>query len=502
MRISLPWLLPILLWLIPWLLLAGLGAYCLWQNGELLRWLWLVLGASAAAWLLGFWLQKRRVTPFSKPPCFEPNRIWPPTAEAAWNKVEKIADGLLPSEYPIGDPGKLLQLAHRVIVEVARVFYPESPRAELKVPLPAILLILEKVSRDMRELLQNQVPASHLITVEEGLMFWRWKKTDAASGKMTAGSRGLWRRFRAELFDPISRYPLIELERWLLKTLVRKFGYYAILLYSGQLQLEGGVDNSRVGKASARDIETAAEGDDRYAEPLRILVAGQAKAGKSSLINALFGELRAPADVLPLTYALTPYRLERDGEFLGLVFDSPGYGDQSSWVEDRRSELLLFDLVLLVCSATHAGRAADARFLNTLHSRYAETPDRIMPPLVVAVTHIDLLRPAREWNPPYNVGQPVGIKETQIRSCMEEVAATLAEPLELVQAVCLKPGDEWNIEAVWTGIASQLPQARRARYLRCLKDARAREKWELIFRQLGNAGRLAITGIGKVWKGK
>jgi predicted GTPase len=232
-------------------------------------------------------------------------------------------------------------------------------------------------------------------------------------------------------------------------------------------------------------------------EPLRILVAGQTKAGKSSLINALFGELRAPVDALPSTYALSPYRLEQEGEFLGLVFDSPGYGDHASWVEDSRAELQMIDLILLACSATHAGRAADSRFLEALRTQFANTPDRLPPPVIVAVTHIDLLRPAREWNPPYNIDQPSGFKETQIRLCMEEIATTLVIPLEQVQAVCLQAGGAWNIEAVWTAIAAQLPQARRARYLRCLKDGKAREKWELILRQLRNAGRLVVGGIGK-----
>jgi predicted GTPase len=305
---------------------------------------------------------------------------------------------------------------------------------------------------------------------------------------------------RTVFFGRVSRYPLEQLERWLLQTLARKIGYYAILLYSGQLRLDTAGDD-QPSAASARDLALADAAQTRPAEPLRILVAGQTKAGKSSLINALFGELRAPADALPLTAALTPYRLERDGEWLGLVLDSPGYGDEASWITANQKELQLIDLVLLVCSATHAGRAADAGFLQALNEFFASNPDRLAPPVVVALTHIDLLRPVREWNPPYNVAEPSGLKAQQIRLCMDEVAASLKLPLPNIQAVCLKPHEEWNLEAVWTAIASDLPEARRARYLRCLKDGRAKEKWGLILRQLGNTGRLIVSGIDRVWLG-
>jgi hypothetical protein len=81
---------------------------------------------------------------------------------------------------------------------------------------------------------------------------------------------------------------------------------------------------------------------------------------------------------------------------------------------------------------------------------------------------------------------------------MEQVAKTFVLPLVQIYPLCLKPYEEWNIETLWVGIAGQLPEARRARYLRCLKDVQAREKWELIFRQVGNAGRLVAGSIGKL----
>lgn len=498
------WTILLVLGISPWLFLAALGGWHLWQSGQL--WLWLLAAAvlSAAAWMGARSLRRRKPSPAFELPRFEPDQPWSPAAKSAWAKVEKTADDLKPEEFPLGEPDRYLALAARIAAEVARHFHPATARAELDVSLPALMLIVERVSRDMRELLVDQVPGSHLMTLRDALDAWRWRKklgrlgAFAAVGKLLSHPAG--GGLSAAFFGQILRYPMEELERWLLQTLARKIGYYSILLYGGHTLDQSLQD--KLTPESARDLASAEQLARRPSEPLRILVAGQTKAGKSSLVNALFGELRACADALPSTRALTPYRLEKEGEFLALVFDSPGYGDVLSWAQAHGEELNSMDLILLACNATHAGRAADLQFLETLHRHFAETADRAPPPIIVALSHIDLLRPMREWDPPYNLAHPENAKAVQIRACMEEAARSLEIPLERIQAACLKPGEEWNVEAVWACLALHLPLIRRAHYLRCLKDARAREKWELILRQLTNAGRMIVEGIGKVLPGK
>ena len=46
----------------------------------------------------------------------------------------------------------------------------------------------------------------------------------------------------------------------------------------------------------------------RLAEPLRVAIAGKVKAGKSTLLNALVGELLAPTDTGECTKIVTWYR--------------------------------------------------------------------------------------------------------------------------------------------------------------------------------------------------
>ena len=69
-----------------------------------------------------------------------------------------------------------------------------------------------------------------------------------------------------------------------------------------------------------------------------------------------------------------------------------------------------------------------------------------MPPVIVALTFIDQLRPLAEWDPPYNVAQPDRPKARNIHDAMEAVAADLAvEPTQVVP-VSLRPGHVYNVE--------------------------------------------------------
>jgi predicted GTPase len=242
-------------------------------------------------------------------------------------------------------------------------------------------------------------------------------------------------------------------------------------------------------------------------EPFRVLVLGQVSSGKSSLINALFGEPRAATDVLAHTREFAAYRLERDGMPVALILDSRGYaGGETRDGADMDRELLRSDLILLVCAAHHAARAADRAQLERLRRLYRDHPQRQPPALLCALTFIDRLRPLREWSPPYDIIEPATPKAHSIRAAVDHIAAALALDPARVVPVRTDAGRLYNIdEALVPRIMESLADdAARARYLRCLRHRQQTGQWQRLLRQTRNAGRLLAAAGGRLgnqtWK--
>jgi predicted GTPase len=470
-----------LMMVLPWLALVVLGVVWLWQQHYLLTAAPILLSVYGIAWILSQKLKHDEPPPPTLP-SVDPDDRWSPAAKEIWDRIDALAKELDPAEYPLTDTVRLVGLARRVINEVATHFRPEVGRAELDVPLRNILFIVEQVCRDMRELLDEKVPFSHLITIREGLQLWKWRdkfrqanflrRTLAmAASPFTAIPNELSHFFTGK----IASYPKGLLERWLLQTVVKKIGYYAIALYSGHLM-----------PPSLSAFGPEPEENALPQRPLRVLIAGQTNAGKSSLINALLGEFKTTVDVLPVADDLRIYKLQHPDMDEVLLYDSPGYGEDDFWFRKNDRQLGDFDLVVVVCSAMQAGREADSRFLNELRNWYGAHLERRMPPVLAVVTHIDQLRPFREWEPPYDIENPDGDKARNIREAVETVAQSLQLAVEDCLPVCLSPSMEvYNIEAVLAAMVKKLPESLRAQYLRTLSEGQRKEK---IMRLLGQLG--------------
>ena len=108
----------------------------------------------------------------------------------------------------------------------------------------------------------------------------------------------------------------------------------------------------------------------------------------------------------------------------------------------------------------------------------------------MVLTHIDLLRPVREWQPPYNIHTPDSLKANMIRETIESVASLLGINCDRIAAVNLKPGSEYNVEqGLIPTVLQHLEDAKRSRYLRCLQNYQKEDYWRRLWRQSKNAGR-------------
>ena len=232
---------------------------------------------------------------------------------------------------------------------------------------------------------------------------------------------------------------------------------------------------------------------------MRLLVLGRTNAGKSSLINALFGDVKAAADVLPdTTAAITAYHLADDdradaGLANALIFDTPGFDGALFRHRDFIRTAREADLILWVSAANRPDRSEERVRLDELREILAD-PGRRSPPILLVMSHIDRLRPPREWSPPYQLDPAEGIKAQSIVAAIRALGADLAIPAERIVPVCLAPDRLYNVDdALPAAMILNQDDARRVHLMRCLKARRSEEDWTLLWRQLANSGRLIKT---------
>ena len=492
-----------LLFLLPWLALMALGGRWLWEHG------WLLYGAGGLAVFLLLlsgllrWRSKQTKALVIEPLEIPPNPNWPDSAQPAWAAIEQLAKTWSTRTDLFTDQGALLKLTNDVLSTVARQFHADSKHPIMEFPLPYLLKLIVLVCEDIQHEVLDKIPGSHAVSVGDLLRYKQWYDslatlkqtvkvakvffnwTGAASGK--AGSALLGKGLNL-VTD--------ELRQRLVNAYIRKLGYYAIQLYSGQLTLDAMEPTDTLTQYAKHDIEQAEQVAESV-EPLRILILGQVGAGKSSLINALFGEIKSAEGLLPTTPEITPYVLERDGLQQAIVLDSPGYGGltHEHVPEALKQEWAKVDVILMVCNAAQAARQADAQQLDAIRRYFQEEcQNQTLPVMLAVATQIDRLRPVREWQPPYNIQDPKRPKEHSIRQACAAIAQDLSLPLDHIVPVCMAPEHAaYNIEeGLIPLIHDQLNDAQRVRYLRCLRHQQDISYWKHWKQQAIQAGQLIL----------
>ncbi|MBM4254867.1 MAG: hypothetical protein FJ147_03110 [Deltaproteobacteria bacterium] len=417
-----------------------------------------------------------------------------PRDEAAWKLVQEYIEQIDRGELTLKETDQFWSLGREILTRIAQCYHPNDKEPLLAVQVPLLFRALEETARDLATI-TAEVPLAHRITIGDAVRGYRLQQKVKPAYDVYRVLYPIlnWQNALFQWFVTDRLFDLTKetLRQWILKWYVDRVGYHAIELYSGKLlvtrRLEGRLPLSP-------DSATLLTADQHSSEPLRILVLGQAKAGKSSLVNALFGELRVATDVVPTTAQVTPYVLDRH-ELGGKVImsDMGGYEDATvpqARFDESLEEVQRSDVLLLVLSAVSAARDADRRLLSLIDRHFAVHPE-LRPPFVLAVlSHTDLLRPVREWDPPYNVAVPDAAKAHTIRAAMTAVAADLALDPELVVPVCLLPDRVYNVdEALVPLLVEILPEAKRTLLLRSLKTLRQQEQWSLLGRQARATGR-------------
>jgi predicted GTPase len=272
---------------------------------------------------------------------------------------------------------------------------------------------------------------------------------------------------------------------------ILEVGRASIDLYSGRLALSG----EELRSARERELSAEAEGT----APVRIVLIGQVSAGKSSLLNALAQEVKCAVGPLPTTSRVSEYLLDLEGHPAVTLVDMPGLDERAAAGSELNAQAERADLILWVASATQPARELDRRALDDFRTCANAQLARRAPPVLLALTHIDELRPAAEWAPPYDIAAPdrpsARTKAGAIRAAVDAVAHALDLPAEAVVPLALPPGRvPYNVDALWARIAALLDEAKLAQLDR-LRVGRQELSLRELAAALGRAGGAVIKGI-------
>ncbi len=486
--------------LLPAASLVPLGTLWLWDHGYIVYW---AIGTCLV--VAGIYhLERRLIVPLPAEAkrnaaldaaLADPgDHDWTPRQAEAWDDVMRLAASVEAERMTSRDA--VLNLGLETIEVVAKRLHPERRDPLLQFTVPEALAVIERASGNLRAFVVGSFPLGDRITVAQVMWLYRWRGALQLAEKgydlwrivrllnpVSAATQELRERFTRQIYEAGREH----LARRLAQAFVKEIGSAAIDLYGGNLRVTAQELRGHITAASRRDLAAA---EAREAEPIRILVAGQIGAGKSTLVNALGHAVDAAVDVLPATERFTAYRLTREGLPTALIVDSPGLGGG-----DSHGPLVeavgACDVILWVVSAARAARDVDAHALAAVREHFMAGPNRRRPPMLLILTHIDQLRPFDEWDPPYDLTASTRSKAAAIRGAMQAASRELGFAAnEIVPLRADGAAGSYNIDVLWAKLIELVPEAQRARLLRTLADVKDARGWGTLWSQAAGAGRI------------
>src|SRR5262249_7244673 len=154
---------------LPWLALLVLGMLWLWQGGHVWAWAIAAAALNLLAWPLVRLVPRRAHAQAREAlgEISEPHRTWNERERQAWSEVLTLADATAPFSFTEINP--LFARARDTVEAVARRLHPAAHSAWAEFSLPEILLLTERLSRDVRREALRHIPGirnirlSHLL---------------------------------------------------------------------------------------------------------------------------------------------------------------------------------------------------------------------------------------------------------------------------------------------------------------------------------------------------
>lgn len=493
-------LIALLLYALPFGLLIVFGTFWLADHDWLLPFV-ISTAAVIGTFRLISWALKQRSKPvveavIDAKPLVEANPEWTDRELAVFRSLSvRISERLAsPMEWPE------LQSYALEILQLAAAEVSQGRRKALDFSIPEALLLVDRVTTRLRGDMRRYIPLVDTVTLRH--LFWLWSNRSSIQRGVSFVKTG-WRVVRG-VFNPAVSI-VQELQNSLLgeasatlqfnviftmqRLILEEVARAAIDLHSGHLRFSDEELQGVELTSQRTDAQTRPAAD----APLRVMVVGQASAGKTSLINALSQEDRGETDMAPTTAGLTSYDLELESVAYTFV-DSEGFDVSHPAPDALLEELMEADLLLWVVRANRPARAADLALLTRLRAAFAVQPMRRQPRVIVAATAVDKL--FKGW--PYPEHHLPSAAINTLAELVRVVSRDLGEA-RVLPVSTQEP--EWNIAELAILIAQQSDEALSVQRNRRRNEASAQSSGIIaeVSRASQSAVQLGLLGWQTLW---
>lgn len=495
---------------LPVFVYVGFGAYALWETG-LFRWTWWII---PGCWLLTYGVARLWSPRQRKHPALVAPQHWTATDEAALQIVlryQRDVDNFSPEE--LTDLQFYTRKAQELAESLAKHYHPKSQNFASSLTVLEILAAIRLAVEDLEIWFRDSVPGSHLVTVQQWKLLGmapKWVRRISNAGwlaSIAVNPLNAIKYFSSKLtLAPLADELRTEFLAIVYLKFLRQVGFYLIEMNSGRLRR--GADRYRATFGERLPSSSPKTGESQQIlapDSVVMAVIGQVKAGKSSLINALCGTLEARTDVLPQTKTVTRHRLAIPGsEETMTILDTPGYSDSgATYAELQELQLAISeaDVILLVTASNAPGKAADLEMLKKLSEHRQKNSQLKTPPIILCLSHIDLLSPMLEWSPPYDWERPQGAKETSIHDALKHVqnlfSSIIPHPIAYVPLCSdVQRHRVYNVqESLLPTLLSQLPAGKSVGLLKAYEKSLDADRYQRFLQQLQSSAQ----NLRSVW---
>lgn len=484
------------LWTLPIIVYGLLGIYALYQTGWMLTIAWTLPLVWLTAWIVAsVWRPPKMEDTVELQPLRAPD-FWTPRDTQAINVVETFRKQVEKIDrLSITDINRFVGDAEELARRLSIHYYPSKEKnAFHSITLVEVLAVIHLATEDVENWIVDKLPGSHLVTigniqelpkiataidVAQNIAFF----VKAAFNPITLLTYPTWRSAGSVTVELQNEVAMAFYQQYL-----QHIGFYLIEMYSGRLK--GGTKQYRESFGRLSTALHRAGGDTELFDEIKltnttIAIMGQVKAGKSSLINALMNNQIAKTSILPSTRQVQKIDFELPGiDKLVTLLDTPGYNESNVSGRQRdeiRKASEAADILLLVIAANSPARDPDVAMLESLKKHYRENSHLKPPTVIVVLTHIDMLRPIREWNPPYDWHNPSNAKEQSIAQAVDyckELFGNSVASYACVYTGEQHTGDESITDDLIPRIIEQLPSGQSAAILKAFYRRLSQKRYE------------------------